>query len=157
MTPTEAAGLLTVAAAFDNRKPDADAAKAWSLALDGLRFIDCRDAIVAHYRVSSEWLMPAKVITEVRRIRSKRLAENPEPAPPADLTPVETIAWLKEVRHRIADGEDVGPTRGVLTQRNLPELRALIQHRPSVPEPPPLLGPGDHTREYETTRESDAG
>ena len=101
----EAAALLAVAAAFDNRKPDPDAATAWAAALAEFRFIDCRDAIVAHYRSSSEWLMPSKVIAEVKRIRGKRLDETPEPNPPAELTPLETIAWLADVRRRIADGE----------------------------------------------------
>lgn len=40
MTPTEAAMLLTIAASYDNRKPDADQAKAWAMVLDDLRFVD---------------------------------------------------------------------------------------------------------------------
>ena len=32
MTPAQAAALLTIAASFDNRKPDADQAKAWAMA-----------------------------------------------------------------------------------------------------------------------------
>ncbi|MGZ4519746.1 MAG: hypothetical protein ACXVGA_03710, partial [Mycobacteriaceae bacterium] len=67
MTPAEAQTLLGIAASFDNRKPSEEAAIAWSHALNGFRFVDCRDAIVAHYRVSSEWLMPAKVVAEVKR------------------------------------------------------------------------------------------
>lgn len=129
MTPTEAQGLLTVAAAFDNRKPDPDAAKAWSVALDGIRFEDARDAIVAHYRASSEWLMPAKVIAEVKRIRSKRIEDHPPLTPPADLDPVETNAWLREQRWRIGNGELLDPdeARGELKPRHLPDLRALMQ------------------------------
>jgi hypothetical protein len=127
MTPAEAGALLTVAAAFDNRKPDEDAAKAWSIALDGLRFIDARDAIVAHYKTSSEWLMPSKVIAEVKRIRAKRIAEHPAPTPPANLDPVETCAWLKAARARIADGETVPDgDRGELHQRHLPDLRQVM-------------------------------
>lgn len=127
MNPAEAQALLTIAAAFDNRKPDPDAAKAWSVALDGLRFEDCRDAIVAHYRASSEWLMPAKVIGEVKRIRAKRIADHPAPTPPADLDPVETCAWLREARRRIADGETVADAdRGELRPRHLPDLRELM-------------------------------
>ena len=53
MTPTDAARLLTLAAAYDNRKPDADQAKAWAMVLDGLRFEDCCEAIVAHYRATA--------------------------------------------------------------------------------------------------------
>jgi hypothetical protein len=110
MNQQEAAALLGIAAAFDNRKPDADAAKAWSVALEGFRFEDCRDAVVAHYRASSEWLMPQKVITEVKRIRAKRVADfGPLPIP-GDMDPDDTLAyrrWLRETQRHIADAEPV--------------------------------------------------
>jgi hypothetical protein len=110
----EAAALLSVAAAFDNRKPDADAATAWAVALEGFRFIDCRDAVVAHYRTSSEWLMPQKVITEVKRIRAKRVADHGPVEPPADLDPDDTLAWRRwqrETTRAIADGNPPPRTR----------------------------------------------
>jgi hypothetical protein len=111
VTPTEAAALLTVAAAFDNRKPDADAAKAWSIALGDLPFFDCRDAVVAHYRKTDDWLEDAPALT-----------------PPPGLDPIETIEWLKGARARIAAGEtvDCDAAYGELKQRYLPELRALM-------------------------------
>lgn len=134
MTPAEAGALLTVAAAFDNRKPDADAAKAWSIALDGLRFEDCRDAIVAHYRASSEWLMPTKVIAEVKKIRAKRIEEHPPLTPPPGpdgeaMSPIETNRWLREARWRIGNGEtvDSDAAYGELKPRHLPDLRALAR------------------------------
>jgi len=131
MTPAEAASLLSLAAAYDNRKPDADAAQAWALALDGCRYEDCRTVVVDHYRRSNEWLMPNHVITEVKRLREKRLRETPEGPPPADLTPLETIAWLKDARRRIADGEGIPDAGyGELTERHLPDLRHVL------PEPP---------------------
>ena len=73
MTPTEAAALLTIAAAYDNRKPDADQAKAWAMALDGLGFEDCRQVVVEHYRKTRDWLMPADVFNGVRRLRYERI------------------------------------------------------------------------------------
>lgn len=107
MNTQEAAALLGIAAAFDNRKPDADAAQAWAIALSDIRFEDARDAIVAHYRMSSEWLMPVKVIAEVRRIRDKRLADYGAPTPPPDLDPDDVLAfqrWLRDERKAIGDG-----------------------------------------------------
>jgi hypothetical protein len=137
MTPAEAAALLTVAAAYDNRKPDADAAQAWALALDGLRFHDCRAVIVEHYRTSTDWIMPKHVIDAVKRLRDKRIALAGDLTPPADLTPVQTIAWLKDARRRIGDGEtreEVEADYGELKERHLPDLRALLPKPTKHPE-----------------------
>jgi hypothetical protein len=133
MTPTEAAALLTVAAAFDNRKPDADAAKAWSITLGDLPFFDCRDAIVAHYQKTDIWLMPSHIIAAVRKIRRDRLEDAPALTPPPGLDPIETIEWLKGARARIAAGEtvDCDAAYGELKQRYLPELRALMPKPPA--------------------------
>lgn len=108
MKPTEAAALLTIAAAFDNRKPDADQAKAWAMALDGLRFEDCREVIVAHYRKSRDWLMPVDIVTGVKRLRAQRLADfGPIPAPKG-IDPDDTETYTRarlEMQTRIADGD----------------------------------------------------
>lgn len=112
MTPVEAQVLLGIAAAFDNRKPDADAAKAWSVALHGLRFEDCRDAIVAHYRASSDWLMPQRIVSEVKRIRSKRVADFGPIDPPPGFDPDDTEAyrrWLAGMVRAVADGTLTAP------------------------------------------------
>lgn len=128
MTPGEATALLSVAAAFDNRKPDADAAIAWSVALGDLPFTDCRDAIVAHYRKTSDWLMPTHVISAVKTIRNSRLEDAPPLTPPPNLDPIETVAWLKDARHRIANGEvvDCDAAYGELKPRVLSDLRELM-------------------------------
>lgn len=112
MKPTEAAALLTIAAAYDNRKPDVDQAKAWAMALDGLRFEDCREVVVEHYRRSREWLMPVEVVSGVKRLREKRLAQSAPVQPPPGLDPDDTAGyqqWLREVRASIADGTLVPP------------------------------------------------
>lgn len=105
MTPAEAQVLLSMAAAYDNRKPDPDAAKAWAAALDDLPFDDCRHALIQHYRSSSEWLMPAMIRTAVRRVRHKRLEDHPPLVPPPGLDDAQERRWLREARRRIADGE----------------------------------------------------
>lgn len=153
MNKQEAAALLSIAAAFDNRKPDVDAATAWSAALDGLRFEDCRDAVVAHYRASSEWLMPQRVIAEVKRIRSKRIAEAGDLTPPPDLTPLETIAWLKSARRRIGDGETVDEIAGYgeLTPRHMPDLKRLL------PAPDTYLAARSGLHTTQTSPEEDEG
>lgn len=108
MNQQEAAALLSVAAAFDNRKPDPDAATAWALALDGLRFTDCRDAIVAHYKATSEWLMPAMVIARVRTVRDARVKAHGVIATPPDLDPDDTqtyMRWFAIAHEAVANGD----------------------------------------------------
>jgi hypothetical protein len=104
---TEAAALLTIAASFDNRKPDADTAKAWAMALDGLRFEDCRQVVVEHYRSSREWLMPSDVISGVKRVRNQRVKDfGVLPDPPSHIDPdsPEHLRWVRDTTKAIADG-----------------------------------------------------
>lgn len=174
MTPKEAAALLTVCAGFDNRKPDPDTAKAWSLALNGLDFIAARDAVVAHYSESREWIMPADIRNRVRRERAARI-EDEVFHPPANLDPDDVsayIRWLDRERRAVGDGAQptappVGEFRdvrelGVGRTNALPaaaisdhasRARAAIREQVSTiqarPEPEPLLLPEDHSREPE--------
>jgi hypothetical protein len=113
MTPAEAAALLTIAAAYDNRKPDEDQARAWAMILADLRFEDCRDAVLRHYRKSREWLMPAEVIEGVREIRSERWEKFIKDHTPGylpiprrfDGDPAAEQAWWAEVAPKIRNGE----------------------------------------------------
>ena len=109
MKPTEAAALLTIAAAFDNRKPDPDQAKAWAMALDGLRFEDCRAVVVEHYQRSREWIMPVDVRAAVKKLRAKRISEHAPVTPPPDLSVAETIQWQRETTKAIGDGTYQAP------------------------------------------------
>ena len=124
MTPAEAQVLLSMASAFDNRRPDADAARAWSAALDGLRFEDCRDALIEHYKTSTDYLMPVLIRTAVRRIRSKRIAEVGDLIPPPGLSELEQRQWLRDAKRRIGDGETFTPPQ--LPPANPRRLRELL-------------------------------
>jgi len=119
MSPAEAQMLLSMCSTVDNRKPDADAAKAWAAMLNDLRFEDCRHAVVEHYKTSTDWLMPAKVRADVKRIRSKRIAEHPPLIPPPNID--DERAWLREARRRIGDGEviDCDALYGELKPRDM--------------------------------------
>lgn len=109
MTPAEAAALLAIAAAFDNRKPDADAATAWAAALHGFRFEDCREAVIQHFRASSDWLMPAAVAAGVRRIRNDRVRAFGPYNVPSGLEAGEYHALIRATTRRIADGDLTDP------------------------------------------------
>lgn len=147
MTPAEAAALLTVAAAFDNRKPDADQARAWAMALDGYRFEDCREAILEHYRTSRDWMMPIDVIARVRKLRNDRItAYGLLPDPPADIDPDDTEAiqrWRRNLIRAIANGEvvtdepvlEVGPMGREEAKSRVDEIRAELAARRPAAEP----------------------
>jgi len=146
MTPTEAAVLLAIAAAYDNRKPDVDQAKAWAMVLDGLRFEDCRTVVVEHFKRSREWMMPVDVIAGVKRLRTQRLLEfGPIPAP-EHLDPQsptfdrDYAAYMLAETKAIADGDRkpkpdatpaaVGPPRDVRELGMVRSVDAAIAARP---------------------------
>lgn len=132
MTPAEAQVLLSMAAAFDNRKPDPDAAKAWAAALDGLPFNDCRIAVIDHYRNSSEWLMPAVIRATVRRVRRDRrrahLRDHGPLLPPPGLTDAEERVWERDALNRISNGEvvDCDAAYGELVPGAVVNFRGLL-------------------------------
>lgn len=105
MNEAQAAMLLGVCSTFDNRKADEAAAKAWSVALRDVRFEDARDAVVAHYQRSADWVMPAQVIAEVRRIRARRI-DAVTLDPPAEVASDTAgyLRWLRRSRRAVADG-----------------------------------------------------
>lgn len=175
MTPTEAAALLTICAGFDNRKPDADQAKAWSLALDGLRFIDCRDAIVDHYRRTRDWIMPFDVISGVRQVRERRVVQYGPVDIPAGLTETEYRATFARNVKLIADGDMVRteplsvesqadviaelehrglrtnaiPADVIVSKAEVARQAARLarEQKQTKPEPEPLLHPSEYSRE----------
>lgn len=95
---------------------------------------DCRRAVLNLAAGREQWCSPSQVAAEVKRIRSKRIAEAGDLVPPPDLTPRQTIEWLKGERKRIADGEQPSETYGELTERHLPDLRNLLPKPDDEPE-----------------------
>lgn len=76
MNPSEAAKVLAVAVTFDarltppSREDSIARAQAWSLALDeNMSEADAIRLVIAHYRESSETLMPAMLNASWRRAR----------------------------------------------------------------------------------------
>ena len=136
MKPAEAQVLLSMASAFDNRKPDEYTARAWAAALDGLRLEDCQEALIEHYKTSTDYLMPVMIRTAVKRIRSKRIAEAGDLTPPPGLDVDETREWLREARRRIGDGETYTPPP--LPPPNPQRLRELIAS--AHPDPAHVAG-----------------
>lgn len=118
MSPAQAAALLGICSACgDNRKPDEDVAKTWAVLLDDLTFEDCRDAIVAHYREFSDWIMPADIRRRVETVRRERVRAAGDLSdriplhianmPDGDEHTRASLAWLQETARRIGNGEHV--------------------------------------------------
>lgn len=119
----EAAALLAHAAGFDNRKPDAQAARAWADALADIDFEDALAAIVAHYATETRWIMPADVRAGVKVIEQGRLSSLPnlyELEPPESVKALidddeafnaAYLDWIKEQGRRARKGLplEVGP------------------------------------------------
>lgn len=74
MELTEAHDLLTIAAAYDGRKPSEAADRAWASALThlGAGFEDARQAIIEHYAETTDWIMPAHVGRRADAIKRNR-------------------------------------------------------------------------------------
>lgn len=70
MEPIDVSRILAKAAAYDRRTVGKADTLAWHEALSDLDLDACLDAVAAHYRQSTEWLMPAHVrrlVDEARR------------------------------------------------------------------------------------------
>jgi hypothetical protein len=106
MTSDETIDLLSVAAAFDRRTTGESDVIAWHAAIGDLDFIDSRAAVIAHYRESRDWVMPADVRNRVKAMRRDRLAREIQSAPGAELAaePGRYKAELDANIRRIANG-----------------------------------------------------
>lgn len=135
MSPTEASALLTIASGFDNRRVDPDVARSWAVALDGVRFEDARAAVVAHYRDRRDWLMPSDILDRVKRTRAARIAAGEaDLIPPAELSPIETQAWMRTARQALGDGRSPAEINPAAQLRPRPVAALLAGAK--LPAPP---------------------
>lgn len=112
MNPTEAAQLLTHAAAFDNRKPSTGAALAWAAALKDVPLdADAIAAIARYYGQAGDdpnerrWLQPHHVRHHRQAIRNERVElVNPLYDGDPDETPEQAIENLRALLADAASG-----------------------------------------------------
>lgn len=114
MDAGDAAEVLSLAAAYDNRKPGEAAARAWALALPALRLADAKEAVVEHYQRTTDFLMPYHLIDRVRELRERRAARftgwqlhiaPPQFSGPDEFSLVER--WKTRVEWLLRDGLDI--------------------------------------------------
>jgi hypothetical protein len=135
MTPEEAVMLCRyVKACCPQQAIDEHTPLAWA---DHLADVPYEDAKAAAKQITAAqpFVTIAEILTIVRQIRRKRIAEAGDLCPPPGLTEPEERAWIGEARRRIADGETVVVDYGELRERHLPDLRALMPKPTVHPEP----------------------
>lgn len=79
MNMTETSKVLAAIQIYDARHVDEATVKAWHKMLHRFTLPDCLAAVEAHFRESTDYLLPAHVIRRVKSMRSRRLdlAEHP--------------------------------------------------------------------------------
>lgn len=126
----EAGELLARVASFDRRTNGEPDIVAWGLALADVDYADAAQAVVDHYRETSEWITPAAVRDRVRRIRRTRIDAAGPITPPAELAddPQAELAWVRAERNRIASGMSPQPRQELPGRpRNVEDLIAACR------------------------------
>lgn len=154
MTPTDAATLLTMAAAFDNRTPSEIAARAWSKALnDVVNVADAEQVIVDHYAKTRDWIMPSDINQGVAAIRRNRTSRIETPQPPASIDGddvARSIEWQRAFARGVGDGLEesaafdnacaaVGVTRPAIEATTRP-VAALVEQLARTTATPRVTG-----------------
>ncbi|WP_169165134.1 hypothetical protein [Cellulomonas taurus] len=94
----QTAQLLALVQIGDNRRVDRATVSAWHDLVCELPIDDALEAVRAHRRETTDYLMPAHVIAGVKRIRGARLAAAPPPLPDVD---PDDVAAYQARRHQM--------------------------------------------------------
>lgn len=113
MNRQECAELLTVATAYDHRTLGEVDVIAWHEAIGDLALDECKQAVVQHYKTSTEWLMPVNIRRLVSVTRQDR-AMRALPRGREDLIPMPD--WFRttvaEHRRRAQAGRKMAADNG---------------------------------------------
>jgi len=96
VTIDQAATLLAVAAAYDQRTIGRADATAWQAALEDLDFDDCRAGIVEHYREHRERITVADIRSEIRATQRRAFMAATRPCRLCDID-----GWRYEAGTRV--------------------------------------------------------
>lgn len=111
MDMRETAGVLAMVAALDPRRTFGEVdAQAWHAVIGDLRFDDCREAVIQHYRTSTYSITPADVVDKVGLMRRSRIGDRVAPLPPIDPADVNGYRewqqlWYKAVGDGLTEDE----------------------------------------------------
>jgi hypothetical protein len=139
MTSDEVWDLLELIASIDRRKVGLTDRQVWEGLIGDLSADDAQAAVVAHYRESREWIMPADVRTRVKAMRRERLAHEIVPAPPHEIAdqPGRFRETLRAEVRKIADGKALpraiaGPVREDEPPETWAQARAKFPSSPTL-------------------------
>lgn len=101
MDVQQTAQLVALVQIGDNRRVDRAVVAAWHDLVHDLPLEDALDAVRAHRRESTDYLLPAHVIAGVKRIRKARLDAVPPPLP--DVDPDDVAAYQARRKQMLAE------------------------------------------------------
>lgn len=93
-----------VAAALPQQRMDAATPDVWAELFADLRYVDAQEAVVRLAKRQT-WVSAADIVSEVKVIRNRRLAENPIIEIPSHLRGREYVEWMRERTRRVMDGD----------------------------------------------------
>lgn len=141
MTEEEIINLLTIAAAFDNRKPSQGAVHAWADSADRGRwtFQEASEAIKDYYaRTTDEkpWVMPSHITARIRVVREDREMRTAALELTAPQDP-RVIQAVDQVARRLAIPEQFRPTedRAAVMSVSCPHCGAAVGSPCTRPSP----------------------
>lgn len=106
MNITETGQVLTLIQVVDRRVVDKATIAAWHDLIGDLSLEDCLEAVRAHRRESTEYLLPAHIRKRVLAVRAERVARVGDPLPGVDPDDVAAYQAARvEARARVAAGE----------------------------------------------------
>lgn len=103
MNIVEVGKLLTIASAYDNRTVSKESAVAWNEVIGDIDFDVAVEAVKAHFRTSTDYLLPAHVVSGARRVREalEREERKSRPALPRPVITLDRERFDREVEAAI--------------------------------------------------------
>lgn len=174
MSPSDAAIVLGVAAAFDRRTVGESDARAWAEVLGACPLADAVEAVKAHYATSREFIYPSDISHHVKAVRAERVraAGDLTARMPDAIDSIEDPAqhdaayrgWLSEARRRVGNGEPVdsvapppalNPAEAEKVERMVGELAASLSGKRPAPKCASCGNDREHLVHGGTGREND--
>ena len=131
MNLAEATAIVgTVKALCPSQQMDKYTPAAWEMALFDVSAADAAEALRRLARRESQpgdsrYIETGHIRGEVARLRQERIDKHPHVEPPSGLTPAQFLAWHRDIRERIANGERI--EQPALEPRPMPELASLLK------------------------------